>query len=85
MANIEPNINDTVKSPKHYISRVPGIECIDVAKWFNFNLGNVIKYIWRSGLKDKDTEIEDLLKARQYIDFEIERLNSLNTGNNNHD
>jgi hypothetical protein len=38
----------------------------------NFNLGNATKYIWRASLKGK--EIEDLRKARWYIDREIARL-----------
>lgn len=40
----------------------------------NFNRGNVLKYIIRAGKKDPSTEIEDLEKARRYIDFEIARL-----------
>lgn len=38
----------------------------------NFCLGNVIKYVWRAGLKNPDART-DLLKARQYLDWEIER------------
>ena len=40
----------------------------------NFNRGNVLKYIIRAGKKDPSTEIEDLEKARRYIEFEISRL-----------
>jgi len=36
----------------------------------NFCLGNAIKYIWRAGLKGDS--IEDLKKAKKYIDFELE-------------
>lgn len=45
-----------------------------------FARGNAIKYLWRAGLKDDaamaslEKQIEDLNKAKQYIDFEIERL-----------
>ena len=39
---------------------------------FNFNKGNAIKYIWRSS--DKGKEVEDLRKARWYIDREIARI-----------
>ena len=39
-------------------------------------LGNAIKYIWRAGLKSDDA-IQDLEKARQYLDFEIERLKEI--------
>jgi hypothetical protein len=38
-----------------------------------FCLGNAIKYIWRAGLKSADP-IEDLKKARWYIEREIARL-----------
>ena len=40
----------------------------------NFNRGNVLKYILRAGKKDADKEIQDLQKAKNYIDYEIERL-----------
>jgi hypothetical protein len=36
----------------------------------NFCTGNAIKYLWRSELKNG---IEDLKKARWYIDREIKR------------
>ena len=70
-----------VKHPNHY-NWIPGIEAIDVAKWFTFNLGNVLKYIWRvpykQWAKDDEGAIEDLQKARYYIDLEIERLGGPN-------
>jgi len=60
-----------VDHPLHYNSQGSGIECIDVVEWMGFSLGNAIKYIWRADHKGKD--IEDLEKARWYIDREIER------------
>lgn len=50
----------------------------DVIEAFNLNFyrGNVIKYVLRAGKKDASKEIEDLLKARAYIDFEINRINN---------
>ena len=62
---------DSVSHPSHY-NQVPGIECIAVVQHFNFNRGNVIKYVWRAGAKGD--ELEDLCKARKYLDFEIERV-----------
>ena len=44
----------------------------------NFNRGNVLKYILRAGKKDADKEIQDLQKAKNYIDYEIERLKIMN-------
>jgi hypothetical protein len=40
----------------------------------NFEKGNVIKYVLRAGKKNKDKEIQDLEKARDYINFEINKL-----------
>jgi hypothetical protein len=59
-----------VNHPPHYTNHPSGIECIDVVEWMNFCLGNAIKYIWRADLKNG---IEDLEKARWYLDREIER------------
>ena len=68
-------MGDAVNSPPHYKDRVPGIEAIQVTEHFNFNRGNALKYIWRAGTKGTaETEIEDLRKARWYIDREIARL-----------
>jgi hypothetical protein len=65
-------MNDPVNHPKHYTNHPSGVECIEVTEHFNFNKGNAIKYIWRSS--DKGKEVEDLRKARWYIDREIARL-----------
>lgn len=70
---MENNLKENVSHPKHYFERA-GVECIKIAQTFNFNLGNAIKYIWRAGVKDKGKHIEDLRKAIQYLEFEIERI-----------
>jgi hypothetical protein len=59
-------------NPKHYQDHPSGIECIQITEHMNFCLGNAIKYIWRAGLKNN--AIEDLRKARWYIDREIARI-----------
>lgn len=66
--------NDPVNNPSHYTSHPSGIECIEIARHHNFNIGNVIKYIWRAGLKDEGALVEDLQKAAWYLQDEIERL-----------
>ena len=66
--------NDTVNHPAHYTSHPSGIECIQITRWMNFNLGNAIKYIWRAG--NKGNALEDLKKARWYLDDEIKRRES---------
>lgn len=74
--------DDAVTHPSHYTSVIPGIEVIEITKHLNFCRGNVIKYVLRAGAKgDGDQEIEDLRKARQYIDFEIERIREARTAN----
>ena len=65
-------MNDNVNHPKHYNSHPSGVECIEITEHMNFCLGNAVKYIWRASLKGK--EVEDLRKARWYIDREIARI-----------
>lgn len=64
--------DDPVDHPKHYTQHPSGVECIEIVEHMNFNRGNAIKYVWRAG--DKGDEIEDLKKARWYIEREIARL-----------
>jgi len=65
---------DQVNHPQHYISDPSGVECIQITRHRNFNIGNAIKYLWRAGLKNEGKHIEDLKKAIFYIDDEIKRL-----------
>ena len=63
---------DNVNHPAHY--KVGGVETIDFieAKSLNYNLGNVVKYITRAG--HKNDLVEDLKKARWYLNREISKL-----------
>lgn len=65
---------DLVNHPPHYLKHPSGVECITITEHFNFCLGNAIKYIWRAGEKDNATLIQDLEKARWYLDREINKL-----------
>lgn len=65
-------MSDPVNHPDHYTSHPSGIECIQVTEHMNLNLGNAVKYIWRADLKD--ASVQDLEKARWYLDREIQRL-----------
>lgn len=65
--------HDPVNHPDHYTNHPSGVECIDITEHYNFNLGNCIKYVWRAGLKT-ESPLEDLQKARWYLDREIKRL-----------
>jgi hypothetical protein len=74
---------DNVNHPQHYNAHPSGIECIEIVRHMSFNMGSVIKYCWRAGLKDEELmspsekHIEDLKKARFYLDDEIQRLEKL--------
>lgn len=67
--------DDMVNHPPHYTSSPSGVECIDVVEHLPFCVGNAIKYLWRAGLKG--AAVEDLRKARWYIDREIQRLENM--------
>lgn len=66
-------MTDMINHPPHYTQHPSGVECIQITEWFTFGLGNVIKYVWRAGLKG-DGPLEDLRKAKFYLEREIERL-----------
>jgi len=67
---------DAVNRPPHYTAHPSGVECIDIAEHYGFSIGNAIKYIWRAGLKGD--AVEDLKKARWYLDREIARREKIN-------
>jgi hypothetical protein len=69
-----PGEADMVAHPSHYTSHPSGVECIEITKHYNFPIGSAMKYLWRAGLKDEDTKVQDLQKAIKFIEFEIERL-----------
>lgn len=83
-------MEDMVNHPSHYTDGK--IEVIDFIedKHLGFNLGNVIKYVSRSGKKkslgklSEEKALEDLKKARFYLDREIsnrEKEIASNAGN----
>jgi hypothetical protein len=68
--------HDPVNAPSHYT--FGGIECIDAIEAMlgpigasAFRKGNAVKYIWRAG--HKGPYVEDLEKARWYLDREIQK------------
>ena len=73
-----------VEHPSHYtwLKELCGIEVIDITRHLNFNVGNCVKYLLRAGRKteegisDREKQIEDLKKARFYINDEIEKLSN---------
>jgi hypothetical protein len=64
---------DPVNHPAHYTDG--GIETIDFieAKRLGYHLGNVVKYICRAGKKGTNMGLQDLQKARWYLDRAIEK------------
>jgi len=69
---------DIGSTPTHYKTQT--YDVIDICKWYslNFNKGNVIKYVCRSG--KKDNEVQDLEKAIDYIKREIKFLKDKKNG-----
>jgi hypothetical protein len=63
--------HDVVNHPKHYCSHPSGVECIQITEHMSFCLGNAVKYIWRAD--EKNDAVEDLRKAKWYIEREIAR------------
>lgn len=73
MATSGKSVHDPVNHPKHYTDG--GIETIDFieAKRLGYHLGNVVKYICRAGKKGTNMGLQDLQKARWYLDRAIEK------------
>lgn len=75
----EPVEEDAVNHPSHYNSDPSGVECIEITRHRNFNIGAAIKYLWRAGLKEDSSldnlekDIQDLEKAIFHIKDEISR------------
>lgn len=65
-------------NPSHYTS-YKGIEVIQLTEQLNFCRGNVVKYVARAGLKglSLDAEIQDLEKAKWYLEREIARVRAV--------
>jgi len=67
-----PPLPEDPINPSHYRRHPSGVECIEITRHLNFNVGNAIKYIWRYA--DKGDPVENLKKAQWYLDDEIRRL-----------
>ena len=73
---------ERVSHPPHYtwLKKLCGIEVIDITRHLDFDKGNAVKYLLRSGYKEeegmsaKEKEIEDLQKAAWYIEDKIKML-----------
>ena len=69
-------MNKDITRPSHYGGEDNVYEAIKVIdNWgLGFKLGNVVKYISRAGKKDGNTAKQDLLKAMQYLQMQIDSL-----------
>jgi hypothetical protein len=74
-SSVSEGLHEDAINPSHYRKHPSGIECIEVTRHMNFNVGNAIKYLWR--YMDKGDPVENLQKAQWYIDDEIRRLQGL--------
>jgi hypothetical protein len=64
---------ERINHPAHY-QLGGGVEVIDIAERLNFNRGNAVKYLCRAGRKTTAETLDDLLKARWYVDREVQRI-----------
>lgn len=65
------NANDPVNNPAHYTKGKIEVWDFIVDQELDFLLGNVVKYVCRAGKKDPAKTLEDLEKAKAYIDRKI--------------
>ena len=65
--------NNPIK-PNHYKSGKFDVIAFCFEHKLGFALGNVVKYVVRAGKKDSSKELEDLLKAQEYLNREVERV-----------
>ena len=71
---VNTDVPDMVNHPPHYNGHPKQIECIDVVEEASdYNLGQVIKYVWRVLFGHKEDSIQDLEKAKWYLDRAIDR------------
>jgi len=72
-------MSEQVNHPKHYGGSENPYEAIKVIEaWdLGFCLGNTVKYISRAGKKEPDKVVQDLEKAKWYLEREISNLRSI--------
>lgn len=65
---------EAVNNPSHYGGKDNPLEVINIIEHYNldFKLGNTVKYILRAG--KKDDIIQELKKAKWYLDRKIAQL-----------
>ena len=82
MLHVE-EIDDPI-NPSHYKNGFSnGAQVIDITENLIGNRSNIVKYVARAGRKNPATEMQDLEKARWYLDREIKRVAVLGLTQNN--
>lgn len=73
--HVTEDINPAIR-PNHYGGEENPFEPIKIIMHYGlgFNIGNVVKYVLRAG--KKDDIVQELEKAKQYLEFEINHLKS---------
>ena len=72
---------EAIHHPAHYGGDTPYEAIKVIMAWgLGFCLGNAVKYIARAGRKDPSKKIEDLKKARWFLDYEIQQLEEEDVG-----
>jgi hypothetical protein len=70
------NKKGTFEHPSHYCDGRKYEPVKVIQDWnLDFCLGNVVKYVARAGRKDGESREKDLLKAKQYLEFELSSIN----------
>lgn len=70
----------TNQCPDYYIGAIKGIESMDVVLDFqgdNYNLGTALTYIMRAGKKPNNPMAQDIKKAIDHLQAELDRISAL--------
>ena len=71
--DIHKVLHSKIHNPSHYTRHPSGIECKDVIIHFSAGISHAMKYLWRADEKHNDNGEADLRKARQWIEFEMQK------------
>ena len=72
--NKNMQVDNTVIKPSHYKAGEFDVISFCQIHDINFELGNVIKYVTRAGKKENNSELQDLFKAREFLNRRIKYL-----------
>ena len=72
---------EMVNHPNHYGGKDNVYEVVKVCEAWGLDkdayIFNVVKYVARAGKKDSDKELQDLEKAKWYLERRIERIKNV--------